>query len=428
MESPHNKKDGIENIENSWWTQTYTPPFGYHSLPETSKWICTLENALEDKQLHLKVSVAGRIYWYPRFYTAIFMLLELQHLSSLAEAIRLPPGSSEIPRHMKNVGFLDQLRQQVLTEQIGLEGPQDDQFLKRWVIRLIHKIPNSKTLRERRTKELAELYSKYENGYSWKKDLYQWAKKNKAALCEAARRVFTYVLQNHIRCGRQDISVSAKKWADAIITQMEADALVLHEGHEKIAVKRGRGRPKKEAPKPTLDHDREERVQTRSQRKNENTMDAITSLFQAPSLTKSPTKPVQKRKQQPKETSASKEKTQSKKIQEIEAASVKYLFYYLKGHSGIMKKFVGVEVSGLSLKRKADPSNKVRSPIRAKVCFIYQLTVHQDEEGYIGPEKRRRISKIIQSPEGSLQHTKSKLVGAFVIPGEIRLNVLSRYL
>jgi hypothetical protein len=69
-------------------------PPDYDLLPETSKWVCRWERASVDGKMCLKVSTAGMTHFFPTFYTSIFMLLDLQQLSSLAEAIRLPSGIS----------------------------------------------------------------------------------------------------------------------------------------------------------------------------------------------------------------------------------------------------------------------------------------------------------------------------------------------
>jgi hypothetical protein len=168
MDSIENEGDCIGAVEDSWWSPKFPQPSDYRSLPETSKWVCRLERASVDGPMCLKVSTAGKSHFYPAFYTSIFMLLDLHHLSSLAEGIRLPAGSSETPRHMKNVHFLDQMRLQILRGAQDPGNPKDDPFLKRWVLRLIHGIPNSKTLREREPAKVAQIYSNFQNGCRWK--------------------------------------------------------------------------------------------------------------------------------------------------------------------------------------------------------------------------------------------------------------------
>jgi hypothetical protein len=168
MESIQGK---VGAMENTFCSMSSSQPSNYDLLPETSKWVCRLERASTDGKVWLKVSAAGMIHFFPTFYTSIFMLLDLQQLSSLAEAIRLPPGSPEIPYYMKNIDFLAQLRLQILTEERVPEDLEDSPFLKQWILRLIHGVPNS-TLKEGDLERAAKIYSKYENGScSWKKGI-----------------------------------------------------------------------------------------------------------------------------------------------------------------------------------------------------------------------------------------------------------------
>lgn len=178
MEPIQDQVDQLGAIENKWWSNSFPQHSDYRSLPETSKWVCRLERVSADGAMSLKVSTAGQIHFFPTFYTSIFMLLDLQQLSSLAEAIKLPPSSPEISRHMKNVNFLNQLRLQILTGARVPEELEDSPFLKRWIIRLIHRIPNSKTLREREPEKEAEIYSKFKIGCSWKKGISLCATRN----------------------------------------------------------------------------------------------------------------------------------------------------------------------------------------------------------------------------------------------------------
>jgi hypothetical protein len=161
MVSIQGKVDQLGAVEN-------TPqPYSYDLLPETSKWVCRLERASADGKMCLKVSTAGMTHFFPTFYTSIFMLLDLQQLSSLAEAIRLPRGSPKIPRYTKNIDFLAQLRLQIFREELVPEDLEDSPLLKKWIIRLIHGVPNS-TLEKGDLEREAEIYSKYENGCSWR--------------------------------------------------------------------------------------------------------------------------------------------------------------------------------------------------------------------------------------------------------------------
>ncbi|KAF8801784.1 hypothetical protein BYT27DRAFT_7261691 [Phlegmacium glaucopus] len=149
MESIEGEGDSTGALEDSWWSEKFPQSSNYHSLPETSKWVCRLERASTDGPICLKVSTAGQSHFYLAFYTSIFMLLNLHHLSLLAEVIRLPAGAPEVPHHMKNIHFLDQMRLKILSGACDLGDPKDDPFVKQWVLRLIHGIPNSKMLRER---------------------------------------------------------------------------------------------------------------------------------------------------------------------------------------------------------------------------------------------------------------------------------------
>jgi hypothetical protein len=159
-------QDRLEQLEDEWWSSTFPQPSCYRTLADTSKWVCRLQKATQ-----LEVWTVGGIYTFSRCHTAVFMLLELQQLSSLSEAMTLPPGSSEIPRHLKNINFLDQLRQQVLKGSKNLENKDDvvyDPSLKRWIFRLIHGISNSKTLRKRDAEKLVEIYSTFAENVCWK--------------------------------------------------------------------------------------------------------------------------------------------------------------------------------------------------------------------------------------------------------------------
>lgn len=168
MEMTQGKVDQLGALENTRSSKSSPQPPNYDLLPETSKWVCRLERAPADGEMCLKVSTAGKIHFFPTFYTSIFMLLDLQQLSSLAEAIRLPPSSPYIPHYMKNIDFLDRLRLQILTEGQVPEDLEDSPVLKQWVLRLIHGVPNS-TPKEGDLERQREIYSEYENGCSWKK-------------------------------------------------------------------------------------------------------------------------------------------------------------------------------------------------------------------------------------------------------------------
>lgn len=175
MESIQGKVNQLGAMENTWCSMSTDSspgpqPSNYDFLPETSKWVCRLEKVSADGEMRLKVSTAGIIRFFPTFYTSIFMLLDLQQLSSLAEAIRLPSNSPEIPCYMKNINFLAQLRLQIVTEERVPENLEASPFLKRWVLRLIHGVPNL-TPNEGDLKRVAEIYSKFENGCSWKKGI-----------------------------------------------------------------------------------------------------------------------------------------------------------------------------------------------------------------------------------------------------------------
>lgn len=168
MNSIQGKVDLLGAMENAWCSKPSPQPSNYDSLPETSKWVCRLERASGGGEMCLKVSTAGIVYFFPTFYTSVFMLLDLQQLSSLAEAIRLPPGSPEKPCYMKNIDFLAQLRLQILKEQVPEDLEDSSPFLKRWILRLIHRMPNS-ILKEGDLERAAEIYSKHD--YNWKKGI-----------------------------------------------------------------------------------------------------------------------------------------------------------------------------------------------------------------------------------------------------------------
>lgn len=171
MNSSQDKAKGLEGLEDEWWSSRFPQPSCYRTLAETSKWACRLQKASKSRASQLEVSTVRGTYTFSRCHTAVFMLLELQQLSSLSEAMTLPPGSSEIPRHLKNVTFLDQLRQQVLKGSKISENKDDtvhDPFLKRWIFRLIHGVSNSKTLRKRDAEKLEEIYSTFEKKSCWK--------------------------------------------------------------------------------------------------------------------------------------------------------------------------------------------------------------------------------------------------------------------
>lgn len=169
----------LEDVEDTWWLSSYSEIITYRSLPDTSKWLCKIEDSdiPGGRPSCLKVFAAGNSYLFSRFYTSIFMLLDLQHLSCLAEAIRLPCGSQETIRHRKNIHFLDQLRLHILTSHnsssVKFQDEEvSDPYLMRWVLRLIHSISNSKTLRKSNVnaQRLSDIYQTFEKekAGSWK--------------------------------------------------------------------------------------------------------------------------------------------------------------------------------------------------------------------------------------------------------------------
>lgn len=138
----------VLDLEKSWWSLGDPEAVAYKDLPATSKWVCRFS---QDGLDHLHVSCAGFNSTFPAYFTAIFMLLDLQQLSSLAESVRQECDLKMSPVHLRNVVFLDRMRQHLLAESIGPSKHTDDDYLialKRWIIRLIHGIPNYAPLRQ----------------------------------------------------------------------------------------------------------------------------------------------------------------------------------------------------------------------------------------------------------------------------------------
>jgi hypothetical protein len=166
MKSRSIHDETLGDVEDTWWPSTYPGQITYRSLPDTSKWLCRTENTTGRGPSRLTVFASRNFYHFPGSYTSIFMLLDLHHLSSLAEAIRLPCSSSEVIRHIKNVHFLNQLRLHILSTHNDSSEFQDEGvsnlYLIRWVLRLVHKIPNSKTLRKSKAQEISEIYQRFE--------------------------------------------------------------------------------------------------------------------------------------------------------------------------------------------------------------------------------------------------------------------------
>ena len=148
----------------------YSAPVTYCSLPETLIWLCRIEVVPTEGPSHLKVIAARDSYIFSLSHTSIFMLLKLQQLSSLAEAIQLPPRSSVTISHLKNIHFLDELCICIVTNNKSgkYQNKISDSYLTRWVLRLIYSIPNSKMFRRSNVQKVQETYKMYEKDDSWK--------------------------------------------------------------------------------------------------------------------------------------------------------------------------------------------------------------------------------------------------------------------
>jgi len=170
MHPTRSDDETLGDMEDKWWVFAYSVPNTYCSLPETLKWLCRIEVVPTEGPSHLKVIAAGDSYIFSLSHISIFMLLKLQQLSSLDEAIRLPPGSSVTIWHLKNIHFLDELRICILTNNKSGEYQNEilDSYLTRWVLRLIHSIPNSKRFRRSNVQKVQETYKMYEKDDSWK--------------------------------------------------------------------------------------------------------------------------------------------------------------------------------------------------------------------------------------------------------------------
>ncbi|KAF8803043.1 hypothetical protein BYT27DRAFT_7214886 [Phlegmacium glaucopus] len=397
MESIEGKGDSTGALEDSWWSENFPQPSNYRSLPETSKWVCRLERASADGPICLKVSTAGQSRFYPAFYTSIFMLLDLHHLSSLAEVIRLPAGASEVPRHMKNIHFLDQMRLKILSGACDLGDPKDDPFVKRWVLRLIHGIPNSKMLREREPAIAAQVEKRYgltpllpKMPIYPKLALYEWTADHEAVLAEAARRVFTYVLFDHIRArDRTDAPHAARRWIEGLILQMKADGFESPEDPIKMATKPKRGRPKKEITTQTPEPEDGGKIQTRSQSKSTGAMDAISSLFQKAPLTISP-----------------KKRPQNVKGNRL-AANAKM------GASNAIRKSgtVGLTLSAAphpDMTHQSQAHIRDTSPQAPEAGKSGNSNLPDEEGGGTASQKKRKTSEIIQPPPNRPQLLKGK--------------------
>jgi hypothetical protein len=311
MTTPRIHDINLDDVEDTWWLSSCGGKDTCHSLPDTSKWLCKIEETPGGPS-RLKVIAAGSFYHFSRFYTSLFMLLDLHHMSSFAEVIRLgqlPCDSPMIIRHLKNVKFIDRLRLHILTTHESSLESQDEEvsnpYLMRWVLRFIHSIPNSKTLRNLNAQKLSEIYQSFEREKygSWKMGerhlsliktgvnnslaLYKFVTAHEAMLVDAAQMVYTYALSDHIRAkGEDEIACSSTGWVRNIRQQMEFDKFHLPtEGPEA----RKRGRPKKvmEIFTPNAETST---MATRSQSKNKNNMSAIDSLFSEGCLTSSPKK------------------------------------------------------------------------------------------------------------------------------------------
>ena len=113
---------------------------------------------------------------------------------------------------------------------------------------------------------------------------------NEAVLLNAAERVFTYALSDHMRVkDREGITSLSTGWIHNIIDQMELDKF--HSPMECPETRR-RGRPKKvmQVITPNELVKNSTMAQTRSKSKNGTNMAAIDSIFSLPGITTSPIK------------------------------------------------------------------------------------------------------------------------------------------
>lgn len=162
------------DLEDKWWPKE--TPGTFKELPPSSCWICVsyclpAHSTTSTDVTTLKVFSEGETYEFPAVYTAVFMLLDFQQLSCLSETKTLPRGTANLGRNLRNITFLDNLRRHILEESRGLDPSSRDicQIMKRWVLRLVNGVSNSKTHRRMQESVLTNVYSEFESGLDWKR-------------------------------------------------------------------------------------------------------------------------------------------------------------------------------------------------------------------------------------------------------------------
>lgn len=158
----------LDSIEDGWWDSVHGRPSVYHELPPSSLWICRLHHDPKSLEPLVQVQIENSLHVFPRYYLSLFMLVEIHQLCSLAVSMKWPATSDQHVNALKNVHFVDCLRQHLLkkSNQEGTLGKPVDQRLKRLIIRIMKKITH-KALHGNNETSHEILYAEYDDDSHW---------------------------------------------------------------------------------------------------------------------------------------------------------------------------------------------------------------------------------------------------------------------
>jgi hypothetical protein len=134
---PHTVLDNhnLQAQEDQWWdnSEQYRK---YSDLPSLSKWHCRVKPGTQD----ITLAVDGKFLDFPRQWISITFLLDLQQLSSMAQAAMVSVDPAFSKRLFSNVAFLHQLRTHIIRTRLELQNPKRDWIppsLERWMRRVL---------------------------------------------------------------------------------------------------------------------------------------------------------------------------------------------------------------------------------------------------------------------------------------------------
>jgi hypothetical protein len=142
----HLENQDIQVLEDEWWALPIVPYLKYSDIPPLSKWMSKVIPGTSNMAL----AVEEKTLNFPRQWISISFLLDLQQLSSLAQAIMHAPSNPGLSERLyKNVSFLNHLRAHVIQSRLHVSSLEFNKnwippSLERWLLRQFHCLSNER--------------------------------------------------------------------------------------------------------------------------------------------------------------------------------------------------------------------------------------------------------------------------------------------